>query len=432
MIFNAQRTLNKLLLFLILIASAFGLSITTNGEVLNFINQIFLKMAKGIPVSSEVSITLENLFFQNATVTLVLFILLSILTFRVTVYFKNALYDISLSALFLALVFVAFVLLSHYSIFFPLIQFTILIILNLFFSLTYQSLNYQTEREFLRKILGRYVNSSFVDKLIENPSQLKKTSTKQMSVMFSDIRGFSSISENLSSSELQKFMNLYLGEMSKIIYSNHGTIDKFIGDAIMAFWDKFEDQKKNAYFSVKTAIEMQTAMANIGKKFKKLPKIKIGIGIATGEMTLGNVGNNIKYSFTVFGDSVNLSSRLESLTKKYGVQILIDAETYRKIRSKTRNVRFRLIDKVRVAGKDDIVEIYEPFSYSIDKKNIKLKYETGLKKYLDGDFLNAREIFKELSQIDSASQLMYQRTESFLEKGVEEEVWDGVWKWEEK
>lgn len=182
---------------------------------------------------------------------------------------------------------------------------------------------------------------------------------RQMSVLFSDVRGFTSISERLKPSELTSLMNQMLTALSRQIHVNRGTIDKYIGDAVMAFWNAPLDDPNHAANAVRGAIGMQSAMATLSKELvaKGMPELKMGVGINTGEACVGNMGSEIRLSYTVMGDTVNLASRLEGITKQYGVSIIVGDETYNQTKD---DFIYRPVDSVRVKGKETAVNIYEP------------------------------------------------------------------------
>jgi adenylate cyclase len=179
-----------------------------------------------------------------------------------------------------------------------------------------------------------------------------------MSVLFSDIRGFTNFSEKLPPTELSEVLNAYLSTMTRIIQQQRGTIDKYIGDAIMAFWNAPVDLNDHAPRAVQTALDMQAALPQLNAEFaaRGWPEVKIGIGVNTGRMSVGNMGSEFRMSYTVMGDAVNLGSRLEGITKQYAVGILatqptVDADPVH---------AFMKVDVVRVKGKETPVAIYEP------------------------------------------------------------------------
>jgi adenylate cyclase len=181
---------------------------------------------------------------------------------------------------------------------------------------------------------------------------------EELTVLFSDVRGFTTISEGLDPKELTRLMNEYLGAMTQVVRKNRGTLDKYIGDAIMAFWGAPVADVNHAQNAVKTALEMQSELRKLDEPFKarSWPALHIGVGINTGTMTVGDMGSPVRKSYTVMGDAVNLGSRLESITKQYGVGIIVSETT----KAAVKDIVYRELDRVRVKGKDAPVGIYEP------------------------------------------------------------------------
>lgn len=211
----------------------------------------------------------------------------------------------------------------------------------------------------LTGLFGQYVPPELVNEMALNPESINLAGeNREMTVLFTDIRGFTNIAEGLDPTQLTRMMNEFLTPLTQIIHSNRGTIDKYMGDAIMAFWGAPLKDENHAQNALNAAIEMKAALKNINEKFVKKgwPVIKIGIGINTGNMVVGNMGSSFRMAYTVMGDSVNLGSRLESLTKYYGVDIVVSDM----VRSQTPQYVYRELDLVRVKGKDIPVAVYEP------------------------------------------------------------------------
>ncbi|MFA7243669.1 MAG: adenylate/guanylate cyclase domain-containing protein [Sulfuricellaceae bacterium] len=208
-------------------------------------------------------------------------------------------------------------------------------------------------------LFGQYVPPELVDEMSENPENFTmEGESREMTVLFSDVRGFTNISEGLSPKELSRLMNAYMTPMTRIIHQHRGTIDKYIGDAIMAFWCAPLRDSDHARNAVLAALEMQAAVAALQPQFsaRGWPEVRIGIGLSTGVMSVGNMGSEFRMAYTVMGDAVNLGSRLESITKQYGVGIIISETTRRAVP----DMLCRELDRVRVKGKDEAVAIYEP------------------------------------------------------------------------
>ncbi|MGE5026972.1 MAG: CHASE2 domain-containing protein, partial [Betaproteobacteria bacterium] len=209
-------------------------------------------------------------------------------------------------------------------------------------------------------LFGQYVPPELVDEMSDNPGHFTmEGESREMTVLFSDVRGFTTISEGLSPKQLSRLMNEYLTPMTRIIHKHRGTIDKYIGDAIMAFWGAPLADPDNARHAILAAMEMQEVLGTLREKFRAdgWPELQIGIGINTGSMSVGNMGSEFRMAYTVMGDSVNLASRLEGLTKQYGAGIIVGEITQRTL---AQDFVFRELDRVRVKGKDEPVGIYEP------------------------------------------------------------------------
>jgi adenylate cyclase len=208
-------------------------------------------------------------------------------------------------------------------------------------------------------LFGQYVPPELVDEMSANPENFSmEGESREMTVLFSDVRGFTTISEGLSPKELSKLMNEYMTPMTRIIHKHRGTIDKYIGDAIMAFWGAPVRDPDHARNAVLAGLEMQATLAVLRPQFieRGWPEVKIGVGINTGVMSVGNMGSEFRMAYTVMGDAVNLGSRLEGITKQYGVGFIISESTQRAVPE----VLCRELDRVRVKGKDEPVVIYEP------------------------------------------------------------------------
>lgn len=210
----------------------------------------------------------------------------------------------------------------------------------------------------IMKMFGQYVPPELVTEMSKEPDKYKLVNeSKTLTVLFSDIRNFTSISENLSADELSELMNRYLTRMTQIIHQHNGTIDKYMGDAIMAFWGAPIDDKQHASNAAKAALAMLEALDDLNSEFfkKGWPEIKIGVGVNTDVMYVGNMGSQFRMAYTVMGDGVNLASRLEGLTKQYGVECLVGENTAEELKG----FYFQELDRVRVKGKTKPVAIFQ-------------------------------------------------------------------------
>ncbi len=226
----------------------------------------------------------------------------------------------------------------------------------------------RSKRQFT-ELFGQYVPPELVDKMAEDPEKYSmEGKSEELTVLFSDIVGFTSISESLQPRELSQFINDYLTSMSMVIRNNRGTLDKYIGDAIMAFWGAPVDDPEHARQGVISAMAMQTELDKLREQMRARgwPDIRIGIGVNTGNMRVGDMGSKLRKAYTVMGDAVNLGSRLEGLTRVYGVKIIVGPTT----KDLVKDVVFRELDRVKVKGKDEPVDIFEPIGFAgqVDKK----------------------------------------------------------------
>ncbi|MBF0219527.1 MAG: adenylate/guanylate cyclase domain-containing protein [Gammaproteobacteria bacterium] len=251
-------------------------------------------------------------------------------------------------------------------------------------------------------LFGQYVPPELVDEMAKNPENYTMDGRKaELSVLFSDVRGFTTISEGLQPDELATLMNEYLGAMTEITRRHGGTLDKYIGDAIMAFWGAPVANSDHAYAAVITAMNMQKALTNLNPRLeaKGWPALKIGVGINTGTMTVGDMGSPVRKSYTVMGDAVNLGSRLEGITKQYGVGIIIGEGTREQLGDR---VIVRELDKVRVKGKAEPITIYEPLAVagelSQNATNALQQWQQALAAYRQQDWQSAETVIRQLAQ----------------------------------
>lgn len=289
------------------------------------------------------------------------------------------------------------------------------------------------QRRQLRSAFSRYVSPSVVDHLIREPAKLKLGGERRtMSVLFSDLRGFTSLSEGLTPEALVDVLNTYLNEMTNIVFEEGGVLDKYIGDAVMAFWNAPFDQSDHAARSVRTAIRMRDTLEEMNRKgvFPKGIELKVGVGINTGDMVVGNIGAEVRYDYTVIGDSVNLASRTEGLCKEYGVLIIITKNTRDSLGS---DFITRELDSVAVKGKKEPVKIYEVLGeegkVSSDRSSFAKKYEAALADYYGRRFDEAAKACEELLVLksdDLTTQHLLERCHIYKETPPPAD-WNGAW-----
>jgi adenylate cyclase len=222
----------------------------------------------------------------------------------------------------------------------------------------YRALVEEKEKRRVRNAFGQYLSPEVIRRLLLNPRSVDPKKT-DITVMFSDIRGFTTISEKLDAQELAVFLNQYLSDMTRLVFESQGTLDKYIGDAVMAFWGAPFEEEGHATKGCVSALEMMKHVRAMQKKWAEegKPHLDIGIGLNTGVASVGNMGSALRYGYTALGDTVNLSSRLEGLNKDYGTHILVNETTYAAV--KDQGFLFRELDLIRVKGKFQPVILYE-------------------------------------------------------------------------
>jgi len=222
----------------------------------------------------------------------------------------------------------------------------------------YRSLFEEKEKRRVRSAFGQYLSPEVIRRLLVDPGLVEPKKT-EISVMFSDIRGFTTISEKLDAQDLALFLNQYLSDMTQLVFDHQGTLDKYIGDAVMAFWGAPYEEPGHATKACNTALKMMERVRELQRQWEAegKPHLDIGIGLNTGLASVGNMGSALRYGYTALGDAVNLSSRLEGLNKDYGTHILVNETTY--TAAKDDGFIFRELDLIRVKGKLQPVTIYE-------------------------------------------------------------------------
>jgi adenylate cyclase len=302
---------------------------------------------------------------------------------------------------------------------------------------SYRFLFEERERKRIKETFGRYVAPGIVSQLLDRPELLRLGGEeKELTAMFSDIRDFTGISEKMSPHALVEHLNEHLSEMTDIIFQHRGTLDKYIGDSIMAFWgapypqpDHPENACRAALAMLKALEVLQTRWETAGK-----PPLHIGIGINTGPMLVGNMGSKQRFNFTVMGDNVNLASRLEGLNKVFGTRLIVSETTYEAVKD---TMMARELDFIRVKGKRRPVNIYELVGYRSECHALLPKLERfheALKIYRSAEWEKAigtfGELLKEFPE-DGPTRVFVQRCWDLIENPPEGD-WDGVFVMKEK
>ncbi len=296
------------------------------------------------------------------------------------------------------------------------------------------SFKYFTEERKKRELKGtfeKYVSPAIVNEVLSDPENIELGGKKmELTVMFSDVRGFTTISEKLDPRALSDLLNSYLTPMTNLVFANKGTLDKYMGDAIMAFWGAPVHFHDHAAHAARCALQMLAKLRELQADYraKGLPEIDIGIGLNTGEMSVGNMGSDTVRSYTVMGDAVNLGSRLEGINKQYGTRIIISEFTQAAIASA---FVCREIDWVKVKGKALPVRIYELVaegSVTPEKTSVLTLFSEGFRLYHEQKFREAIERFTNALSFDpddAPSQLYIERCEDYLREPPPA-GWDGV------
>lgn len=303
--------------------------------------------------------------------------------------------------------------------------------LSFLFVLIYKYFSEERKKIELKKAFSKYVSPAVVDELMKSSKNLELGGKKEnLTAFFSDLRGFTTLSEKLDPQELVFLLNKYLTVMTKEVFNAQGTLDKYMGDAIMAFFGAPLPQKDHAVNACKCAIESLKRLKELQAEFaaKGYPHLDIGIGINSGDMSVGNMGSETIQNYTVMGDAVNLASRLESINKEYGTKIIIGEDTYEKVKD---FFICREVDRVRVKGKNLPVRIYELIA---DKSEISsvdwiAPYNEAYEFYQKQKFSEAIEKYKQVMTLkvdDPVSALFIERATLFQSEPPPQE-WDGVY-----
>jgi len=309
------------------------------------------------------------------------------------------------------------------------------LVANVGFVAMYRALVEEKEKRRVRGAFQQYLSPEVIRRLLENPDLVKPRKT-EITVMFSDVRGFTSISEKLDAQELAALLNEYLTEMTQIVFRHNGTLDKYIGDAVMAFWGAPFEDAKHATEGCHAALEMIARLKEMQKKWRAegRPVLDIGVGLCTGVASVGNMGSELRYGYTALGDIVNLSSRIEGLNKEYATHILLSDTTYAAVEDPL--LVFRELDLIRVKGKSQPVTLYElvaargtPEGDALDVEERLEFFAQGRACYRERRWQDAQIVFERLLERwpeDGPARMYLNRCKEYLVAGPEEN-WDGVY-----
>ena len=290
----------------------------------------------------------------------------------------------------------------------------------------------------MKSTMSRYMDPGLADKLLEGEGEMLGGLSSDATILFSDIRSFTTLSEELGAQGIVELLNDYFSVMVDKVTEQGGMLDKFIGDALMAVFGKPFPHDDDPDRAMRSALDMMTALKvfNDERAQRGLGAVDIGIGLNTGNVVSGNIGSPKRMDYTVIGDGVNLAARLESATKQYGAHILISEFTLALLKG---TYRTRLVDNVIVKGKTKPVGVHEVLDYHDDDSfpniiDVLGRFRDGMQAYQAGRWDEARERFvaaKELNPNDKCSQIYIDRCDHLLKHG-DRESWDGVWKLTDK
>lgn len=293
------------------------------------------------------------------------------------------------------------------------------------------------QKKQIAKTFGQYIPAELVDEMNRKGEPITiGGESREMTVLFSDVRGFTTISEGLAPPELTALMNAFLSPMTRIIHHNRGTIDKYMGDAIMAFWGAPLNDAEHARHAVKAALDMRQGMEDLSDSFvaRGWKPLKVGIGLNTGVMNVGNMGSDFRLAYTVLGDAVNLGSRIESLTKQYGIDIMISEYTLAAVP----DLVARELDLIRVKGKEDPVRVFEPIGFRDEISPAQTahldEYHQALKLYRAQDWQGAHTAFTALAEVEPGRMIhrIYLERIACFKAEPPGDDWDGVFTFQTK
>lgn len=296
----------------------------------------------------------------------------------------------------------------------------------------YDLLHENRDRKRLQHLFGQYVPPEHIQQMLAKPKAVSFTGEKrEMTVLFADLHNFTSIAERMDTQVLKKLLNRYLNAATEVIFQHNGTIDKYIGDMVMAFWNAPLREPLHALQTVLAALGLRQMLVERADEFRQfgITPLQLGIGINTGDMNVGDMGSDHRRAYTVLGDAVNLAARIESLTRFYAVDILVSGHT----RRQCKGIVFRTIDRVRVKGKRETVLLFQPLGFSTDlspqAQDLWKLHEHAMHYYWNREWLRAAKLFAQLlirSPHDPLAEL-YLRRIAQLEHSPLPKDWDGVY-----
>ena len=306
-----------------------------------------------------------------------------------------------------------------------------LILLQFLINMSYGFFFERRNKGLITDLFGQYVPPELVEEMSENPgAYIREADEREMTVLFSDVRGFTTLSEGLTPKELSELMNEFLSHLTAVIHQHRGTIDKYMGDAIMAFWGAPVRDEDHARHALHAGLAMVEKMYALQDEFEKRgwPRLAIGVGLNTGVMSVGNMGSKFRTAYTVIGDEVNLGSRLEGLTKQYGVELIVGENLVKALPDYV----FRELDLVQVKGKHKPIAIYEPLGEKNEVSTEELEelnqHRKALEVYRAQNWDQAEVLLKQLQQQYGERELyeIYLERLNYFRKNPPGPEWNGV------
>jgi len=286
------------------------------------------------------------------------------------------------------------------------------------------------QKAFIKQAFRHYLSGDVIEKILRDPGHLQLGGEKrELTIMFTDLAGFSTFSERLGPVELTTLLNDYLSEMTDIIMEEGGTLDKYEGDAIIAFWNAPLEQPDHAVRACRAALRCQRRLAERREAYQQQfgAALHMRVGLNTGEVVVGNMGSRTRFNYTILGDAANLAARLEGANKAFGTEMMISENTWSQASSEFAG---RKLANLRVVGRKTPVAVYEMSGYATDPLPTGWEtFETALTRFGDGDFEGAAKLFKQVPD-DPAAERYIQRCAQLAEE--EPESWDGVWELTQK
>lgn len=375
---------------------------------------------------------LSNDFMRDPPQRIVLIatLILSLLAAWCVLYSRSALQTVFWSVIFLPLPVLGAFVLYDFNIWWPL---TVQVLTVGFTLVGGGVINYATEgrqKAFIKSAFRHYLSPEVIDQIVKDPSQLQLGGVRrELSIFFSDLAGFSAISEKLEAQELTKLLNDYLSDMTDIVLEEGGTLDKYLGDAILAFWNAPLDQPDHAERAVRTALRCQRKLAERRAEFKERTgaEMAMRIGVNTGQVVVGNMGSRARFDYTVLGDTANLASRLEGANKHFGTETMIAESTWKQAEG---TMIGREIGRITVVGRKTPERVYEVLGLPGETPKIPLAdFERALQSISEANWKEALALFDQWTD-DALSRKYADRCRALIAEP--NETWDGVWNLTEK